>query len=302
MGQDKRKSQLNGQRRHASATPQRPPNQHLQSVIDLTMTDPWANANRNRASSVVPMPVSKQMAKPTPLSPSFGVGSEAEAKAGTKPGAAVRATTISVPQDHKSSPAYLFQQLALARNRASHHRSFISALRLDDDDKAENVKGKDEATRGEKRDETPTPGEKKKVADEGVNVRESSEIKKKKKPKDKDEKQKAITSTHKSDKKTAKEGGKDKKNKEKTSGDERNKKNKEKAKEGKKDNKDKKDKDKAREEENKEREREKRKSQKAKKREERRQDASMMEGTPGKKNPGALLLPLSTTLESNMTD
>ncbi|KAI1620377.1 hypothetical protein EDD37DRAFT_641287 [Exophiala viscosa] len=91
-------------KRAASATPQKA--RHIwKNVVDLT-DDPWA------VNSTAPT-----RDKPTPLSPSFN----------PKP------TLIVAPQDVKSSPAYIFQQLALAKNRANVRPSFSSTVQLDDD-------------------------------------------------------------------------------------------------------------------------------------------------------------------------
>lgn len=109
-------------RRAASVTPRgvsRPP----QDIIDLTLTDSWAERSTARA------------VKPTPLSPGFNG----------------RASTVAIPQDPKSSPAYVFQQLALARNRASIRPSFSSKVPQEDTD---------EQPEADEPDETPTPGEK----------------------------------------------------------------------------------------------------------------------------------------------
>ncbi|EXJ87314.1 hypothetical protein A1O3_04273 [Capronia epimyces CBS 606.96] len=125
-------------RRHASATPQRP-HRPVQNFIDLTQSDPWVPR-----STALPV-------RPTPLSPSFSG----------------RASTVAVPQDPKSNPAYLFQQLALAKNRASSRPVFSSKL------EAEETAG-ESAEDGQV--ETPTPGQK--------------EVKEKRKKKSKEKKEK----------------------------------------------------------------------------------------------------------------
>ena len=110
-------------KRAASATPQKA-RQIWKNVVDLT-DDPWA------VNSTAPT-----YHKPTPLSPSFN----------PKP------SLIVAPQDVKSSPAYIFQQLALAKNRANVRPSFSSTVQLDDD-------SGDDTSEAESNDKenTPTP-------------------------------------------------------------------------------------------------------------------------------------------------
>ncbi|KAK4944852.1 hypothetical protein LTR10_015771 [Elasticomyces elasticus] len=104
--------------RAASATPQKA-RQIWKNVVDLT-DDPWAPTYH----------------KPTPLSPSFNPNP----------------SLIVAPQDVKSSPAYIFQQLALAKNRANVRPSFSSTIQFDDD-------SGDDASEAESNDKenTPTP-------------------------------------------------------------------------------------------------------------------------------------------------
>ncbi|EXJ83477.1 hypothetical protein A1O1_07100 [Capronia coronata CBS 617.96] len=138
-------------RRYASASPQRAP-RPPPTVIDLTQSDPWADRSTARA------------VKPNPLSPAFGG----------------RASTVAVPEDPKSTPAYLFQQLALARNRASVRPSFSSRLPTNGMD-GQGGENEDEA------DETPTPDQK--------------EVKEKRKKKSKNKKEKQELEEAKANKK-----------------------------------------------------------------------------------------------------
>lgn len=163
MGKVKRADSL----RHASATPQRP-NPLLRNIIDLTENDPWARQGHTSA----PVP------RPTPLSPSFG-----------------GPHTITTPRDPKSNPAYIFQQLALSRNRASIRPNFVGVVSPDDG----TVKDDDEA-----RDETPTPSQK------DVNERREKKKKKHSKNARENKSQKAAivkeeSSKHREEKKQRKE-------------------------------------------------------------------------------------------------
>lgn len=94
------------------------------NVIDLT-DDPWT------VNSTAPT-----HHKPTPLSPSFN----------PKP------SIIAVPRDPKKTPAYIFQQLALNKNRANIHPSFSSTVRTAESD------GDDSSEVGsDDKDNSPTP-------------------------------------------------------------------------------------------------------------------------------------------------
>ncbi|KIW89921.1 uncharacterized protein Z519_09351 [Cladophialophora bantiana CBS 173.52] len=143
MAKDRSRKHWNG-KRHSSATPQKS-STFTQDIIDLTQTDPWTHQAR-RARSVAPVaPVAPgSSSKPTPLSPGFPIRKSVER--GSR-----LTTTVNVPQDPKSNPAYIFQQLALANNRANTRPSFFGILDPDDGESS----GRSDTT---ERDDTPTPG------------------------------------------------------------------------------------------------------------------------------------------------
>ncbi|OAL29412.1 hypothetical protein AYO22_02306 [Fonsecaea multimorphosa] len=159
MARDKSRKHMNG-RRHSSVTPQKS-HSLTQDVVDLTKTDPWAHQAR-RARSIAPTaPGSASKSKLTPLSPAFSGRKTVDG------GAASRlTTTIDVPQDPKSNPSYIFQQLALTKNRANTRPTFFGALSPDDGE----ASGRSDAS---ERDGTPTPGHKE--------VRDKDKYKKKRK-------------------------------------------------------------------------------------------------------------------------
>ncbi|OAG41961.1 hypothetical protein AYO21_03696 [Fonsecaea monophora] len=143
MAKDKSRKHANG-KRHSSVTPQKS-TRLTQDIVDLTKTDPWAHQAR-RARSVAAGAVPDSGSKLTPLSPAFGGRKVVDA------GSAPRLqTTIEVPQDPKSNPTYIFQQLALSKNRANTRPSFYGAVGADDGE----ASSRSDAT---ERDSTPTPG------------------------------------------------------------------------------------------------------------------------------------------------
>ncbi|KIW34833.1 uncharacterized protein PV07_01584 [Cladophialophora immunda] len=144
MARDKSRKHMSG-KRHSSVTPQKP-NSLTQDIVDLTKTDPWAHQAR-RARSIAPVAPGSG-SKLTPLSPAFSGRKTLDG------GPASRLTTrIDVPQDPKSNPTYIFQQLSLAKNRANTRPSFFGALGTDDGE----ASGRSDIT---ERDSTPTPGHK----------------------------------------------------------------------------------------------------------------------------------------------
>ncbi|KIW81453.1 hypothetical protein Z517_04478 [Fonsecaea pedrosoi CBS 271.37] len=143
MAKDKSRKHANG-KRHSSVTPQKS-TRLTQDIVDLTKTDPWAHQAR-RARSVAAGAVPGSGSKLTPLSPAFGGRKVVDT------GSAPRLqTTIEVPQDPKSNPTYIFQQLALSKNRANTQPSFYGAVGADDGE----ASSRSDAT---ERDSTPTPG------------------------------------------------------------------------------------------------------------------------------------------------
>lgn len=121
----KLKARGHGQR-SASATPHRA-RQIWKDVIDLTDD-----------SGPGPGPSSAPLSKPTPLSPAFNLKRNANRN------------LIPVPQDRKVLPAFVSQQLALARNRAQIRPSFSSTIDADEDSDSSD----DDQ---DSRDDTPTP-------------------------------------------------------------------------------------------------------------------------------------------------
>ncbi|OAP56193.1 hypothetical protein AYL99_09372 [Fonsecaea erecta] len=144
MARDKSRKHPHG-KRHLSVTPQKS-HSLTQDIVDLTKTDPWAHHAR-RARSVAPA-APGSASKLSALSPALSGRKSVDV------GSAPRlTTTIDVPQDPKSNPSYIFQQMALAKNRANARPSFYGAVGTDDDESS----GSSDAT---ERDETPTPGHK----------------------------------------------------------------------------------------------------------------------------------------------
>ncbi len=112
--------------RAATATPQST-KPVWKTVVDLT-SDPHS------ISSSAPI------RQPTALSPAFGSKTN---------------TTIEVPSDPKMSPAYLFQQMALMKNRANVRPSFSSTIHAEPDH------GSSSDVSSEDKENTPTPRQRK---------------------------------------------------------------------------------------------------------------------------------------------
>ncbi|KAL2405856.1 hypothetical protein ABEF95_000577 [Exophiala dermatitidis] len=114
------------------------------NFIDLTESDPWSDqSTSNLGGGPPPATALGRAVRSSTLAPRVT-------------GRASTGTVVSVPQDPRSNPAYLFQQLALQRNRASVRPSFSSKqIEIDSGDDTE--EGQELRPKNLKREESPAP-------------------------------------------------------------------------------------------------------------------------------------------------